>query len=53
MGFVTEIYVTLFPVEIWLVKFVEADLGSWTRGLVWLCWGWVGGEQKELRKAEA
>lgn len=34
MGFVTEIYVTLFPVEIRLVKLMEADLENWTRGLV-------------------
>lgn len=34
MGFVTELYVTLFPVEICLVKSVEPDLENWTRGLV-------------------
>lgn len=45
MGFVTEIYVTLFPVEIWLVKFVEADWENWTQGLVWLCQG--GGESNK------
>lgn len=49
MGFVTEIYVTLFPVEIWLVKFVEADLGSWTRGFVWLCQGRNNKNWKEQR----